>query len=292
MPDFSSIPNEIQTYFPKHGWTNNVSGVRQIRLPILRLFEYELPYCEVFSANGISGVWLQSRSPVESLRMLAVCLRDLSSEFRTLLKYREVVWSGDATINVDDPETLQRGCEAWRRSEIFLFSAFVLLRRLADQIVDATRPLWFEDWGSAPKSMKTAIRAANQGKLKSLKPRCDVDRLSNAFIERTQWFEDLRQEDGVRDILVHKDHVFKVTLSQHGTKNPWCVEASLTRLIKGELVVVDVVPVLRSSLLGLCDFMEEVCLSIASASGFGPSDVLYLTGDHEDITAFWPELCR
>ncbi|HRP76021.1 MAG TPA: hypothetical protein PKZ27_10495 [Rhodocyclaceae bacterium] len=186
--------------------------------------------------------------------------------------------------------------EAHEKSEVLLISAFVLLRRLADQLIDATRPLLFEDWQSAPRQMKTAVSLARSGRLFDLKPRCKVDRLADALLRRTAWFDALRQDDGVRDILIHKEHSFSV--GSQGTKPieadafSWRVTADLMRKRRGELVSVDVLPILRTCLEGLCDFMEEVYLSLNADGEYAKGDAVFLTGNDEDVTAFWPELER
>jgi len=209
MSDFYSLPESVKAQFPRHGWTRNDSGFRQLRLPLLRVYQFETPHYEIYNANGPAGIWLQCHSPSASIRMLAVCLRDLSAEFRVILPAEEVLWSS-GPVSEERNRVLTRYHEALDRSEVLIMSAFVLLRRLADQIVDATRPLLFEDWKSAPRQMKTAVTMAKSGRLRELKARCNPQRLIDALVNRTAWFEALRQDDGVRDILVHKEHYLSV----------------------------------------------------------------------------------
>lgn len=295
VTDFFSLPTETSDLFPRHGWVRNSAGVGQLRLPLLRLYEAEEPYYGTYCRKQVMGVWLQSRNPKASIRMLAVCLRDLNVEFRAILKYVEAGGLG-CPDNFESRQIATRYYEALHRSELLIFSAFVLLRRLADQIMDATRPLLFEHWKSSPKQMKTAIKAAKEGTLSAHAPSCDVERLTRALIERTQWFEDLRNDGGVRDILVHKEHIFLI--GAHGEKSvidgdfSWRVYADLTQERSGVLASVDVVTILRRCLLGLCDFMEEICLSVAVAGDFGPGDFVYITGSDLDVTAFWPSVHR
>ena len=281
--------------FPKHGWARSTAGVRLLRIPLLRLYQLESPYHEAYSSRNLSGPWLQSRSPYASIRMLAVSLRDLSSELRIVVQYHEADWFHKAASH-EQGVAMTRHREAIERSEVLLVASFVLLRRLADQIADATRPVLFRDWQSAPRQLKTAIAAAKGGTLNNLQPTCDVGRLTAALLSRTRWFEDLRQEEGVRDILVHKDHTFRV--GAQGSKLPmedcvnWRVSADLIRWKGGKLQYVDVLPVLRNCLKGACEFMEELCICVGMGSRYERGDLIFLTGDDEDSTAFWPAIAE
>lgn len=296
MSEYYMLPRAIgDDRFPRHGWARGDSGILHLRFPLLRLFQFEEPWHRRFSDLKLAGTWLQSRGPYAPLRMLAVALRDLSSELRAILPGLEHEW-------LDRPPSQERNDfmtghhEAIERSEILLMAAFVLLRRLADQIIDSTRPLLFEDWHSAPRQMKTAISSAKAGSLDSLDPRCDIAILHSALLNKTKWFDALRQDEGVRDILVHKDHVFNV--SGLGTKAKlekdwsWRVTAHLTRFRREGVWSVDVIPVLKSCLEGLCDFMEDVYRCLSTRGSYERGDVLFLTGRDDDSTALWPGIER
>lgn len=296
MTDFLSLQNDETGYpFPRHGWVQSKKGFQHLRFPILRLFKYEDPWRKRYQELQLSGTWLQSRSPQATLRMLAVALRDLSSEMRTILQVQEEEWL-DKPSTPERDDRLTRQHEATERSEVLLTSIFVLLRRLPDQLIDSTRPLLFEDWRSAPGQMKTAIAFANSNSILKLKARCNIEPLHRALQSNAQWFEALRQEEGVRDILVHKDHIFRV--SSAGTKLDssvnwsWRVTADLTRFRKDEVWNVDVIPVLRSCLAGLCDFMESIFCCFRPEGTYETSDALLLTGRDDDATAFWPPIVR
>ena len=295
MSEFSTLSGDVKAWFPRHGWTKNTSGHRLLRLPLLRLFQFEAPHHQVYVNDNLAGVWLQCHSPNASIRMLAVCLRDVSSEFRVVMPVLQEDWFSRPPSD-ELNRVMTRYHEALERSEVLLLAAFVLLRRLADQIVDATRPLLFADWKSAPRQMKTAIAAAKSGSLSALRPTCDMEKLGAALLNGTQWFEDLRQDDGVRDILVHKEHFFRV--GARGSKAPdendfsWQVRADLMRMKRGDIVNVDVLPVLRTSLEGLCDFMEQVYRSLNQGGDYAQGDTVFLTGNDEDVTSFWPRVER
>jgi len=233
MTNFFALQQATQELFPRHGWTENTQGIRQLRLPLLRLYQPTLPQHEVYAREGLAGTWLQVRSPYQSLRQLAVALRDLHQVIDSLHEIAKGNWiEKDPSSERDDALTRQR--EGVERSEVLLIAAFVLLRRLADQFMDATRPLLFESWKSAPRALKTAIASARSGSLANLKPRCDLDLLVAILLHDVQWFEDLRQEDGIRDILVHKEHLLQVgtpgSRSEGDEGWTWSVTVHLVRI--------------------------------------------------------------
>jgi len=271
----------------------NTQGVRQLRLPLLRLYQLTSPQYEVYARQGLAGTWLQVRSPYASLRQLSVALRDLNQVIGSLHEIAKGNWF-DKAPSPDRDDALTRERESIERSEILLIAAFVLLRRLADQLIDATRPLLFEDWQSAPRAMKTAITSARSGTLAKLKPRCDVARLEATLQDKVQWFEDLRQDDGIRDILVHKEHLLQVgTPASRNEGNEdwtWSVTAQLVRIGPKGVRTVDVLPVLRRCVEGACDFMEGLLVATRIGSEYDRGDLLFLTGRDTDVTGFWPAI--
>ena len=293
MTDFQALQASTLPLFPRHGWTKNVQGVRQLRLPVLRLYQPTLPQYEIYAKEGLAGTWLQVRSPYQSLRQLAVALRDLHRVIATLHEIAKGDWFGKA-VSAERDEALTRQREGIERAEVLLIASFVLLRRLADQFLDATRPLLFEDWKSAPRAMKTAIASARTGSLSKLKPRCDLDRLVAALMNEVEWFEDLRQEDGIRDILVHKAHLLQVgtpgSRSEGDEDWTWTVTAQLVRIGAKGVQTVDVLPVLRKCMAGLCLFMEEFLGATGIGTEYARGDLLYLTGRDVDVTGFWPPI--
>lgn len=297
MSHFWDLPQAATALFPRHGWVEGSAGVLQLRLPILRLYQFQTPHHMRYVQLGLAGMWLQSHSPHPSVRLLAVALRDLAFEFGHILKALNEGWL-DKDPSEERNQVLTRHQEAVQRSEVLLTAALVILRRLADQVIDATRPLLFDHWQSAPRQMKTAISAANAGKLVDLKPRCKVDELTSALLSKTKWFEDLRQEAGIRDVLIHKDHWFSVSSVGIGDGAPsknvtWRVTADLWRMKRdGGRWHVDVVPALRACLAGMCDFMEALYSCLVRGGEYAQGDMVFLTGRDEDVVAFWPPLDR
>ena len=293
MADFYALQPATQTLFPRHGWTKNTQGTLHLRLPLLRLYQPTLPQYEVYAREGLAGTWLQVRSPYQSLRQLAVALRDLHQVIDTLHEIAKGNWfEKDPSQERDEAMTRQR--EGVERAEILLIAAFVLLRRVADQFMDATRPLLFENWKSAPRAMKTAIASARSGSLARLKPRCDLDQLVAVLLGKVQWFEDLRQEDGIRDILVHKEHLLQVgtpgSRSEGDEDWTWSVTAQLVRIGAQGVQTVDVLPILRRCVRGVCIFMEGLLLATGIGSQYERGDLLFLTGRDTAVTGFWPAI--
>ena len=53
-------------------------------------------------------------------------------------------------------------------------------------------------------------------------------------------------------------------------------------------MTIDLFDALRECLRGACDFMEQLCLSVGLAGGYGRGDYLFLTGADSDVVGFWP----
>jgi len=299
MSEYFDIPHEANKYFPSHGWTVNLQGARILSLPVICLYQHGQKHHKYFIDNNIGGVWLQSRSPNRTLRHLAVCFRDLHKEFRESLPLMEL-WSGEKGDKEIDLG-LTRLIEGRERSEVLLIAAFTLLRRLADELINASRPFLFEHWQSAPQEMKKAIPAASEGKLIHLKPICNLEVLTDALLNHTGWFDKLRANEGIRDILVHRPHIFHV--SAQGTQKKededinWSVTAHLTRNIgkENKLKSIDILRSLIECIDEACQFMKLFCISAGLDDGyqkerFQQGGFMMLTGQDNDIVGFWPPI--
>jgi hypothetical protein len=256
----------------------------------MRLFESGSPTHDIFIENNIAGAWLQSRSPTRTLRQLGVCLRDFHREVREILPIQEI-WHDPACDEKNRLLTRQR--EGLERIEILLIAAFTLLRRLADEMINASRPFLFEHWQSAPGLMKVAISRAREGKLRSCGPICDIDILEGALHNRTAWFERLRQEDGLRDILIHKPHILQVSFqgTQTDESIDWRLTAHVVRGVPGQgsgITFVDLIPELLECICGACKFMEDLVRVVGVLHEYNDGDVLFLSGFDNDIIGCWP----
>jgi hypothetical protein len=293
MPRFFEVPAVANEFFPAHGWIAGPTGVPCLRLPVQRLYQVGEPVHDRFSKNNIAGIWLQTHSPTRTLHHLAVCLRDIHKEVREILPLQEIWETPVSTARDDALNRLQEGLD---RLAILLIAGFTLLRRLADEVLDASRPLLFEHWHSAPRQMKVAKAQAAQEKLRDLKPICDVDVLTDALKNYTKWFEQLGQDDGLRDI-VHKPHVLQI--SPQGTSSPgqdgvdWRIVAHLVRdqpKPGGGLSVIDLFPELLRCVDGACVFMSRFVEAVGSLRGYEQGDFVFLTGNVNDTIGCWPPI--
>jgi len=283
MARYSDLPSGANKIFPAHGWILGRTGVRLIRLPVFRLYQIGEPTHRHFIEKALGGVWLQYRSPYRTLRQIAVCLRDLHRQTREIL---QLMNDGKMTNN------LQQKMEGQERSEILITAAFVLLRRLADELISASSPFLFEKSGCAPGQMKNAKKWAEKNSLESLNPICDLDALTDALLNHTSWWDRLRHEGGIRDILTHKPH--DLIISPGGSRAPdeeninWRAEANLMRERPHKSI--ELFSALREILDGACNFMARLCVSAGLADGYQQGDCLFLTGEDNDIVGFWPPI--
>ena len=293
MSEFLDLPAEVKILFPSHGWTEGKTGVRHLRFPLLRVFQPDHPCHAKYHASGLAGVWLQTRSPHRTLRQLGIALRDLHAELRSLLLIAGDEWFDREVSEARDVAFTQQ-VEGLERCEVLLVSIFVLLRRLADDIMDSLRPALFEHWRSAPSQLKTALALAEAGKLRSLNPYCDADELSAALAANSAWLRRLRKEDGVRDTLIHWPHLLQV--GSHGEKPAdsarisWQIRASLIVQTRDGIRAKNLFPILLECLAGACGLMTSISRLLPGAGNFDRRDVLRLTGHDNDIVGFWPRI--
>ena len=294
MASFHDISKGAKIDFPSHGWVANTSGIKHLRLPILRLYQPGQPSYERFVSRGLAGMWVQCRSPYRSLRQLAVALRDLHAELLVLLSLSVQEWSSrDQSEERNTAMTRQR--EGYERVEISLIAIFTLMRRLADDLMNSSCPLLFSHLDSAPRELKVAIAMVKKGKLDSAGPICDTSILCDALLNHTSWLDRLREEDGIRDILVHKPHILQVgplgTKELGAEKFLWKIEAHLVRGNPLALKIINLFPALLECIAGACKFMELLYRSIAIVDDYQQGDAFFLTGSDVDIVAFWPPIC-
>lgn len=293
MADHFKLHPESKALFPSHGWIAGTTGVRQLRFPLLRVFQPGHPSYVKYQELMLAGIWLQTRSPFRTLRQLGIALRDLHCELRTLLKIQEGEWL-DREVGEERNRALTQQREGVEHSEVLLLSIFVLLRRLADDIMDSLRPALFEHWQSAPSQLKNAIKLAKAGRVDSLRPFCDADLLSEALTTKTGWWHRLRERDGVRDTLIHWPHILQVaplgTKPVDSERFAWQITASLVVQSRDGIQAKSLFPVLLECLGGACEFMTAMCRLMPGVEDFDRGDLLFLTGLDNDIVGFWPSL--
>lgn len=278
--------------FPRHGWITGVNGVKLLRLPIIRLYQLGEPTYQRFVQHKISGIWLQCRSPYRTLRQLAIGVRDLHREILVQVPLLQADWMKKApSPERDTAGTRMR--EGNESIEISLIAIFVLLRRLADELINASAPFLFEHSMSAPRKMSVAIAKAKEGGLERWKPICNLDVLTDALLNHTGWLVQLR-EHGIRDTLVHDPHYLQV--GGQGSRMPeesetsWRVTATLMTANSNNIQTTELLSALRECIAGACSFMELLYASVGPLNGYAKGDCLFLTGSDNDVVGFWPSI--
>jgi hypothetical protein len=289
---FFDVDPAHNSMFPRHGWITGVTGVKLLRLPILRLYQMGEPTYQRFELHNIAGVWLQFRSPYRTLRQLAIGLRDLHKEISVQTLLLEVDWMRkEPSVERDTAVTRMR--EGNESIEVSLLAIFVLLRRLADELINASAPFLFEHSMSAPRKMSVAIAKAKEGGLNRWKPLCNLDVLTDALLNHTGWLVQLR-EHGIRDILIHDPHV--LTVGGLGSGSPeksdmsWQVVANLMTANSTGMQTTELLSALRECISGACSFMELLYASVEPSKKYARGDYIFLTGSDDDVTGFWPPI--
>lgn len=177
VKNFLEVPEDAQVCFPEHGWVRGGSTLRLLRLPILRIFQMEHPAHARYMELGFAGIWLQTHSPFRTLRLLAIGLRDLHHELRLLDPILHRDWL-DNFLSEDRNNALNERRERFERCEVLLISVVTLLRRLADDLMGALRPLLFDHVDSAPRELKVAIQMAQNNKILRARPRYEPKELT------------------------------------------------------------------------------------------------------------------
>lgn len=281
--------SEANIQFPAHGWTYNEKNTRILFFPVIQLYQHGQKYHKYFIDNNLAGMWLQARSPVRTLRNLTVCFRDLHKEIRVITPLYD--FDDQSKSKEQKSADHLRLIEGVERIEVLLISAFTLLRRLPDELINTSRPFLFEHWKSAPREMKNAIPSAREGKLNKLNPICDLDILNDALCNCTDWFESLRAEKGIRDILIHRPHILQVGGAGSGNPTNWRVFSDLVLLNKDSEHKIDLIKSLLECIDGVCKFMECLCVSVDLSGGYYQQDnFIFLNGQDNDIVGFWPPI--
>lgn len=290
---YFDLPTEADKHFPAHGWVTGVAGAKQLRLPILRLYQPGGPTYKHFEKHKLAGMWVQFNSPFRTVRQLAIALRDLHRNVRELHPVVEEEWlDRDPSPERNRAFTVMR--EGYEQIEISLIAVFVLLRRLADELMNASCPFLFEHWRSGPRKLDKAVSMISDGALAQLKPICDYGVLVNALQDNTGWLYQLRKDKGIRDVLIHREHLLQVgPLGSKPPGNPrftWAITAHLLVRAEGTMHRVDLFPSLVECLADACKFMERLYTCAAPLDGYDRGDLLFLTGLDDDIVGFWPPI--
>lgn len=293
MKNVLELMEEAQAYFPAHGWVTGSSGVRLIRFPILRVFQHLHPAYFRYQDLGIAGFWLQTHSPFRTLRLLAIALRDLHYELRVLDPILHQNWF-DKPPSEARNQAMTEQSERLERCEVLLISVFTLLRRLADDLMGTLRPLLFDHVDSAPRELKTAIQLAQSGKILKAGPRYEPGVLINILLNETDWLSKLREENGIRDTLIHRPHVLLVgatgASNSSSAEIDWRVYAQVVVQAKTGPKATDIFPLLIDCIEGVCSFMTSITRLIGGMERYENADWMMVLGNDADLIGFWPEI--
>ena len=289
QPPLWEVSPQLNAHFPTHGWATGLTGIKVLFLPIRRFFVPALfDVNEYRTARGAGSKQIDEArfvlsSPNQTLNLLAVCFRDLHTELREIEPILDPLDTSS--------EAYTRVFAGQHRIELLLLAAFVLLRRLADDLTRGSRPFLFRHWLSAPEQLKKLILKAEDGTLEDLDPICDCGILKDAVLKYTSWWRDLRGE-GPRDRLIHKPHSLSVTPTKAGD-SPWRTLAQLgwyasNGVYKGEDVLASLIRCVDDA----CVFMTQLCRAVGVHSSYEVCDLTSVTGGENDIVGFWPPIAE
>lgn len=284
MPDKFDLPPNLDAHFPAHGWIESVGGIKLLLAPVTQLIRTPFEIEQHRRNAGLPNVkldrhWIKLSTTSNTLRRLAICLRELHREVR------EVGPLFDST----EKSELTRHHEGCENIEFLLVAAFTLLRRFADDLVLALRPALFACHQSAPDKLAKLVGWRDQGRLDEAKPICNLEVLDQALGDHTSWLFKLRgtKREGIRDILIHSPHQLAVMATKAG-KGPWKVKVQLTDERERHH---DLLPILVECVDGLCSLMTLLCWAIGVLKGYTEWDHIVLSGLDNDTVGFWPPIC-
>ena len=282
---------------PRHGWATNSQGMKLLWLPILRLLH------QASNIRKAAGLPVDlSRGQLADIRAFDQTVRHFTLTLRELAKCIRL--GSDPGFDQDpvDAERWNTGLEASMLLPLYVDLAFVYARRLADQFAKAIRHVLFTHSDSAPRKYKKLRSViAEPAKLQLLKPLCGGDALRQAFERHSAWLDKLRDSTdesgelrkGIRDIMEHHPIAVTVQHSQAGD-GPWEINANLGEPGISASFRSELIPTLKMIVTDMASLWTMVCesanLPVAGRLWIAPyGDVVLLTGNDDDATAFWPE---
>ena len=275
--------------FPRHGWARNTEGIKLLWLPIQRPMQiaHTIRHDKGVVEHKVPGSGKDVYAFSQIAQKLGMALRELHNLER---RGRDIPLSTDT-------ESVAFGFEVGEKVPLYMDLAFIYLRRLADFMTMAIRPVLFESIRSAPQTFK-GLQALvnNQTKINALKPICNSDLLQQALNDHSAWFDSLTAKTGggkgIRDAMEHRVS-YVTAIRQHGHGPPQ-VRAFLQSSAGDVDVHVNLMSTLREIVADLCDLWTGLHASVGWPNEYGEGGtgggLLYLSGNDEDITGFWPEI--
>jgi|GEM_PF-3640500 len=288
IPDFS-LPEQAAKY-PRHGWAVNSQDVRLLWLPMANMLAFWNPHL-IRQAKGIessSSHLVPSQPFRQTLLKLVVALRELHQLCRETSLVETL---SPANVTAEQRHVLHHGAEM---APLFVDLSFVYLRVLADRFVDATRPLLFQHFTSAPreyKKMREFLR--DKSRVAGADPIVDVNLLAQAFDSHSSWFDVLRQPGGggkgIRDAMEHRPVITNVGHRQVEGERPELV-IHLHGFANDVTFKQELTSTLRECLRDMCQLWTDVSLLINSRPTYDRRDWFPVVGLDDDIVGFWPEV--
>ena len=265
--------------YPRHGWAINSHGVKILWLPLLHL----VPNIQGNEKGLSTDSALHGLAFCETVRKLAISLQEFHKVIRV---------SCDHPVSLEH-ETLNIYHKAQRMVPLYVDLTFVYLRRIADLLTVACRPILFDDWRSAPQKFKKLVSPATD--LSSLKPICDLGMLQQTIANHSNWFSALRgtspttQKKGVRDALEHRSVRFIVNREQVNDDRPTCT-VQLSSPDPDVEDIQDLSSLILCMMADFCELMSGVHAATGRGKGYDRHESLVLVGEDDDLVGYWPEI--
>ena len=211
---------------------------------------------------------------------LALCLRELHRMLR-----RRV----EIPIFTDSAEETTEMYEAQRLAPIFITSGYTQIRSLVDLVIFQARFLLFERYDQAPETFADLKRKVSNGRqIERAKPLVQIKELENVLNEAS-WFDLLRAPEGghrgIRDRLLHTNTRIIVGSSRAGDG-----PATFTAFMSSDPQRRELIATLKTIVAGFCELCTRIQMLVNSPQDYQRTDSVFLFGNDEDVTGFWPEI--
>lgn len=270
------IANQEQAgRFPRHGWAINSQGVKLLWFPLNHLFLQEA----IRQSKGATSSNPHERT-LHGVFTLALYLRELHK----LLRRRVEI-----PIFTDSTEEITEMYEAQLLAPIFIMSAYTQVRSLVDLLIFQARFVLFDRPDQAPETFTDLKKKLSNGRqIARAKPLVDIKELENV-LNAASWFDLLRAPEGghggIRDRLLHTNTGIMVGSSQAGDG-----PATFTAFMSSDLHHRELIATLKTIVGGFCELCTRIQMLVNSSHAYQRRDNVFLFGNVEDITGFWPEI--
>lgn len=292
--DYSFAEAQQAAAYPAHGWALNASGNPMLWLPILRL-----------AADAAEFRASIGKTPLtEGDEFAIVALHDVTLKLAiTLRELHEATTSEITPVYVKGAcaTKVARTGKQLELGPLYVDLALVYLRRLADSLTTALRPLLFGKSGASPMQFAKLQELCEAPiRLSRLDPLGDVDVLVAAIQAHSGWVDRLRtitrsggERKGIRDIREHQTSLLNTGFSV--TAGGGYRMSALMAMSSKYPPIGDLLEVLRQLCADLCAMLTGIHRSVRPDGRYfaweAPAgDCLRITGDRVHATGFWPRI--